>query len=207
MKSEIVEAAKKYISRLNKNYTDYHLYYHNLKHTTVVYNASLKIAKQANLKQYEKEILLLAALFHDMGCYINYYDHEVHSAELAVSFLSACNYPEKAISKVKQLILATKLSAAPADKLETLMRDADLAGLGSETALFEERLQMLKKEWQVYYDEASDQQEWIAFNIQFMRKHHYRSEEARLLFAEQKERNVKLLQQMLINSTEGLPVN
>ncbi len=207
MSSEILVTAKKYISHLNQKFTDYQLYYHNLKHTTVVYNASLKIAKQANLTHYEKEILLLAALFHDMGCYINYYDHEVHSAELAVSFLRACNYSAKATRQVKQLILATRLSATPSNKLETLMRDADLAGLGSETSLFEERLRMLKKEWQVYLDEASDEKEWIAFNIHFMRKHHYRSKEAQQLFGAQKEKNVKLLQQMLISSTADLPVS
>lgn len=205
--SSIITDALEYVHFLNQKHQEHHLYYHNWKHTMVVFHASEKIATLAKLTPYEKEILLLSALFHDMGCYINYYDHEVHSAELAVSFLESYEYAPASTAHVKEMIIATQLFRKPQNKLEMLMRDADLAGLGSDPELFAERLLMLKKEWEFYLDETAGDKEWIALNIEFMQKHHYLSKEANKLFGGQKQLNLKWLKKMLVSSTEGLQAN
>ena len=67
MRSEIlIEAEQFALERLKSDNPD-HLVYHSVAHTQDVVASALEIANEQNLDESNKEILELAAWFHDLG--------------------------------------------------------------------------------------------------------------------------------------------
>ena len=132
MYTDLVLKAKDYITYLlNKHdineYNGY--YFHNLKHSLDVFQTASYLAIKEWLDEDLKELVELAALFHDAGFIKQYDNNEELWAKIAEKFLKENNYPEDKIDLVKQTILATKLGANITNKLEAIIKDADLSNM------------------------------------------------------------------------------
>lgn len=165
--------------------------YHNLAHTQTVINSAALLAEAAKLNEEEKEVLILAAQFHDLGFIINAENHEDHSSKLAGEFLKKENYPNRLIQKITDCIQATKLNWQGEDRLCHLIKDADLSGLSFDN--FQETSEGLRLELNARSDEKINKGDWRKQNIEFLENHIYLSAEAKRLFLKGKQNNLKAL--------------
>ena len=86
-KHKIQFLAGKYIAQLFTKELSPNLLFHNFHHTANVVRGVRELSKHLGLVKEEKEILLLAAWFHDSGHTICYADHEIESQKIAKAFL------------------------------------------------------------------------------------------------------------------------
>lgn len=146
------------------------LYYHGVHHSIDVYDAAKLLAEQENLNEINKELLLIAAIFHDSGFIEQYHSNESKGAKLAQDILIKLNYKEEFILQVQEIIMSTKLFVEPKNKLEQIMSDADFDYLGRND--FHEIAEKLRLELNENGYSFS-QKQWDEEQIKFLEKHKY----------------------------------
>ncbi|MFI8379253.1 hydrolase [Leeuwenhoekiella sp. NPDC079379] len=169
--------------------------FHNWKHTKEVVINSKCIAEGENLSNEEKTILIIASYFQDTGHIFGTCDHEKKSATLAEEFLKQQTVKEKFIDEVTETIHATTLNTIPLNKLQMVIRDADLAHLGKKSS--DKKNRNLRKKWVVNERINYSEKEWLEANIAFLQTHKYFTDFANLQFEEQKQLNFKSLKDKL----------
>jgi len=152
--------------------------------------AAIQLGKAEKLNKSDREILTLAALFHDTGFIKTYEEHEGESQLIAATYLREQNYPEDKIEKVKSLIKITDPKIAPASLLEKIMCDADTAYVGQKK--YRSQSNNLRKEWELnkkdYY--PTDLQ-WEEENLNFLQKEHlFYTKSAKAIFQDRKSTNI-----------------
>ncbi len=158
MYTDLVLKAKDYIMNLLNKYNideENAYYFHNLKHSLDVFQTASYLAIKEWLDEDLKELVELAALFHDVGFIKQYDNNEEIWAEIADRFLKESDYPEDKIDLVKQTILATKLGANITNKLEAIIKDADLSNLWRDDFFDLEkalRKEIKEKKWTDFTD-------------------------------------------------------
>ena len=183
---ELIEKVREYVTPI---YQKMALPYHNIVHVEHVVSVIDAIAKKENVRKKDRKILVLAALLHDVAYDAQPDGHELRSAAIAEAFLIDEGLDQEAIQKIKTLILATKMDHFPADKMEMVIKDADLSHLGSiDFFASNERLYQEMNS----YDPISRSQ-WLGMNIDFLNKHEYFTTTAQTLLNKQKQANLKLL--------------
>ena len=155
-----------------------YLHYHNASHTQRVLDATAKLAQSENIYGDELVILKTAALFHDAGFIETYSGHESISQKMAEKWLPQFEYSPEQIEKVTKLIDATRANAVPQNKLEEIIRDADLYYLG--TAYYTEIAENLFKEL-LEAGFVKDREEWHEDQVKFLKAHKYYTESAQKL--------------------------
>lgn len=108
------------------------LQYHNKDHVYDVLAAALHIADQEHVGPEGKQLLRLAALFHDVGFIHSARNHEQRGAEMAREILPQYGIPKDQVEQICQMILATRIPQSPATQLEKILCDADLDYLGRD---------------------------------------------------------------------------
>ena len=191
----IVEIAKTFVYEQFQTKLLEKFKYHNLEHTYGVLDSVEKLAEIAGLKVEEKELLFLAALFHDTGFTVSPENHEEHSKNIAVEFLAEREFPEEKIKRVGELILSTKMGTEPKDNLEKLMKDADISHIGTEK--FKESSNWLREEWELSENRKYTDKEWYKLNFQFLKNTHFYTAAGNQLFGEGKKKNLKALKAMM----------
>ncbi|MDD2943703.1 MAG: HD domain-containing protein [bacterium] len=139
------------IERL-RNELPVNLAYHNLAHTLDVIHEVEVLADMSSLSLREKELLLIAAAYHDSGYLFSYENNEKKGAMLAVSAMRrASTYSESEIEFVRKSILETTvindsngLMQVPGCPLSAILLDADMANFGRDD--FIEKTELLIKE-------------------------------------------------------------
>jgi predicted metal-dependent HD superfamily phosphohydrolase len=165
--------------------------YHNKAHTENVVNTCEQFALHHNLELKDRQLLEIAAWFHDVGYSRGYADHEESSAQIARSFLQKLLVSDVDIDKVVACILATKLETPPTNLLEEIIKDADLANLGENS--FFDHSRRLRQEWLTVLDEHYTDKSWIELNHNFMLRHEYFTAIARERLGEKKLENMRAL--------------
>jgi HD superfamily phosphodiesterase len=94
-----------------------------------VFDRASYLALNEGLDEEMQEIIQLAALFHDTGFVKQYDKNEPIGAQIAEKWLKEQNYPEDKIDIIKQIILATELNSPTLNKLEEIIKDADMDNL------------------------------------------------------------------------------
>jgi uncharacterized domain HDIG len=166
-------AIKKFIlGRLEKELSP-DLYYHGFHHTIDVLMIAESLCKEENINEYETILVKTAAIFHDAGYLRNNINHEVLGCNMVQEYLPSFGYSEKAIEKICEMIMSTKIPQSPTTNLEKIICDADLDYLGRDDfkkigdTLFEE----LKA-----YNYLETREEWDAMQIIFLEKHTFFTE-------------------------------
>lgn len=177
------------IQRLEHDLAD-HLTYHNASHTKYVVEFTKHLAKQEGINGQEYTLLCTAALFHDAGFLEGYENHEELSCKIAKEQLPKFHYTDQQIERICQLIMATKMPQNPTNKEEEIMCDADLYYIGTE--LFFKTASNLYKEFKVV-GLINNWEEWQELQIRFLENHQFFTETANQECAENKLRNLQLL--------------
>lgn len=194
-KTPIVAAAEPFVVHLLKDRLSEDHQFHNLGHTLQVRQASLDIAVREGLSAEASEILELAALFHDTGFTVTYQDHETASQQIANDFLSRQQYPEDRTAEVLFAIQATRLSSAPRNLTEQILRDADMYHLGSEA--YPDYLKALRHEWATFLQHRYADAEWLRLNLEFLKKQVFFTPSAWLQYGIGRENNLNALKKKL----------
>ena len=192
----LIEQSEDFVSNLLKDKLSNLYSYHNFNHTLTVVNAVKELCKKEDVTAEEKEVLLVAAWFHDTG-YINGYEkHEEESVKIVTAFLKEKELSDEFITQVSGLILATVKEYIPKTHLEKIIKDADFAHLmGTEYATTCELLRIeLKNTWNLNFSNA----EWAKENLNFlMNKHRFYTDYALRKWQPLKEKNLLMVQKKI----------
>ncbi len=186
---EIISKAGNYVFALFKEKLSKKYVYHNYKHTTDIVNESEKLADEYQLPAAEKEVLLLAAWFHDTGYINTYQGHEEKSVELATEFLRREQYPPEQIQLVTGCIMATKSGQPATNLLEEILADADISNIGKD--IFFANAELLRAEWELFLNQFFTDAEWARYQLEFLQAARFRTEAAQRKFAGQLAKNIE----------------
>ena len=192
---------KKYVREEFEKKDDGVMNYHNFIHAEEVVNVIEEITNALNIIDEDKEILLIAGWFHDIG-YTECYDgHEDLGIEIAKDFLKNNNYPNVKIKKVISLINATRLPRNPKNLLEEIICDADLHHIG--TSEFSKKEKLFREELEKKKGCKINDKMWLENNFTFFKQHKFYTTYAKEKFGPQKSLNLTNLLKELNKSTEN----
>ena len=89
----LIEQVENFVSKLLKDKLSNSYTYHNINHTREMVAAVLKLAEGMNVNTSDKEILLIAAWFHDTGYINGCANHENSSSAIVTQFLKEKGKP------------------------------------------------------------------------------------------------------------------
>lgn len=192
----IIEQAEDFVFRLLKDKLSNSFLYHNFSHTLSVVNAVKEILDSEIREEEERELLLLAAWFHDTGYCEGAIDHEERSAKIASDFLSEKGYDDGYISNVANLILVTKMDYIPKSNLEMIIKDADYHHFTSKKYIANSEL--LRKEWEITQKKVYSNLEWLNSNLDMLSNCHvFYSNYALKNWQPKKEKNIIKLNKLI----------
>jgi putative nucleotidyltransferase with HDIG domain len=171
MNIEILSKVKEYIGKTFRDKGSENNYYHNFTHTAEVAKATEEIADAMGIKDDEKEVLLVAAWFHDIGHIETCNGHEDIGIKLAKQFLTENNYPLSRIETVVSLINATRMPRDPKNILEEIICDADLHHLGTNN--YDKRSELYKNEIEAQKHSKIKEVDWLQNNLEFLKEHKF----------------------------------
>jgi len=192
----LIEQSEDFVSNLLKDKLSNLYSYHNFNHTLTVVNAVKELCKKEDVDGNEKEMLLVAAWFHDTGYTFGYEKHEEESVKIATKFLKEKGQSDEFIVKVSSLILATVKEYVPKTHLEKIIKDADYAHLvGSQ---YETTCELLRLELKNAHNVSFSNTEWAKENLNFLlNKHRFYTDYALKKWQPLKEKNLILVQKKI----------
>ena len=168
----LLPAARTYVTELYQKSVDPKFTFHNLNHTQQVVAAASEICTHYNLNEADRDLVLLAAWFHDTGFKSGHpEEHERESIQLAADFLKQNGADADLIQRVSSCIQATRMPQSPLSQAEKILCDADLYHLG--TGSFKKKNQLLRLEQEAYFGKKISKREWRQRNLEFLESHHY----------------------------------
>ena len=177
-----------YVLNNLKNINSHYLY-HNVKHTINVVNYTREIANNSSVSKNDLKLLLSAALLHDYGFVHSHINHEKIGAKLSVDILAQFNYNIDDINLIQKLIISTDPTKTARNKLEGIIKDADLAYLGNNTfSLISEEL---KKEW-LHFKVVDTELSFYSAQYNFLSNHEFNSNYLKNKYSAGKQNNLKL---------------
>ena len=193
----ILDKAKNYVENLFKDKLSSVYFYHNFIHTTYAVQKADEIIKHTNLPEVDREKVLLALWFHDVGftdC--NAEGHEQRSSVIMKDFLKQDNFSDEYIDEVSRLILSTEKHHQPEGLLEMIMKDADFSHFASP--FYNDSAEALRKEWELTGGMCFSNDEWNEMNVDFLKnKHRYFTDYAKENWEPLKLKNVKKLEKKI----------
>ncbi|WP_291967807.1 Pycsar system effector family protein [Maribacter sp.] len=190
--SKIVSKAEVFAIAQLSNDIDPRYLYHNLRHTQRVVDSTKELIEGEKVGEAEREQLLVAAWFHDLGYLVSYGKHEENSCQIARDFLTKEEVQNSFTETVCSLIMATKKNYEPKNELEKIIRDADsshfhVKNFMATTELLREELSLLGKQSKTAAD-------WREENIVLLRsKHRFYTDYAIANWQKGKDKNIKKL--------------
>jgi predicted metal-dependent HD superfamily phosphohydrolase len=192
---DLIEEANEYIFELFKEKLSHKYVYHNYQHTLETVEVCERLAKEFEINEEAKEILLLAAWFHDSGYISTYKGHEEESIEIAKVFLQERKYPLTKIEQVCQCIIATKRSHSPTNLIEDILCDADIASVGDKN--FFAKADLLRTEWENFGIASCSEKKWAETQMDFLSSVTFHTAQAQKFYGEQLALNLQEQGKML----------
>lgn len=189
------QEAERFVKRLFAEKLKPEFTFHNLQHTLNVTSAASQLCVLGNCSEKEKEIVRLAALFHDTGFTRVYSYHEEESIHIASTYLTRHGYPERDLEQVVKCIHSTRHGVGAKTKLEKIIQDADMAHLSNKN--YFKLLSDLREELRLLQDQDFTDQEWYKQNLGFLLQHTYKTDSAKALWDEMKAKNIQENRQLL----------
>lgn len=163
--NDLVSKAEVYVLHFLNEKLDNTYVYHNISHTQRVVEKAKEICENIEISDDDKENVLIAAWFHDVGFVKGAENHEEESISIVKNWLEEQNVSEDKIVAVTKIISATKMNTEPESLLEKIISDADCAHLASKK--FFNYVSLLRKEWELTGAKKVTDSEWIKENIKF----------------------------------------
>jgi len=192
---EILTEASAYVEAYFRTKKPPWAVYHDLDHTRAVAKACREIGSGVHLSEEETEIVVLAAWFHDIGYLEDAGEHEERGVEMATRFLHEKGCPPDKIARVAGCIRATKIPQKPANLMEQVLCDADLAHLASENFLG--LTELVRCELELREGRTFGDLEWLEENVRFVTGLSYHTDYARSKFMGRYTENLRALEQRL----------
>ena len=181
---KLVDHALNNLKNIDSNYL-----YHNVNHTINVVNYTHEIANNSSVSDNDLKLLLTAALLHDYGFVQSHIDHEKIGAKLSEDILLKFDYNIDDINIIQKLIISTDPNKIARNKLEGIIKDADLAYLGNDTfSLISEEL---KKEW-LHFKVVDSELSFYNAQYNFLSNHEFNSNYMKNKCSDGKKNNLKL---------------
>lgn len=166
------------------------LTYHTAAHTKYVVEKAGFLAEKERLKSAEKDLVQIAALYHDTGFLKGRDSHEEKSVEIAAGELSKYRFSETQKIRIYGMIMATRIPQNPRSLPEKIVADADLFYLGTENySVFSKKLFSELK----YYDPALTGEKWLEIQQQFLSSHRYHTNYCKTVLEPIKGKNLSSL--------------
>lgn len=197
---QLLTATRAYVTELFQKSVDPKFTFHNLHHTQQVVAAASEIAAHYNLNEEDRDVLLLAAWFHDTGFRSGHpEEHERESIQVATEFLNQHGAGADRIQRVSSCIQATRMPQSPLSQVEKIMCDADLYHLGSGD--FKKMNGQLRLEQEAYFGKPISKREWRQRNIEFLESHQYFTDYCQAKLEPQKQQWIRELRKKQGNKT------
>lgn len=193
--SSLNSIKEKAISLLRDNLPK-ELHYHSVEHTVDVFQESARLADAEGISETDKQLLFIAALFHDIGFIETLENHEERSCKIAARELPFFEIKQDDLKKIEAAIMATKIPQTPTNNLGEILCDADLDYLG-RTDFFEigDRLYRELNET----GKKLDFKQWNNIQVNFLKQHHYFTKTNILMREPHKLNNLAELNKKAIN--------
>lgn len=192
----LVKQSEDFVSNLLKDNLSNLYSYHNFNHTFNVVNAVIKLCDKEKTEDTEKEMLLVAAWFHDTGYLNGMENHEEESVKIATKFLKEKEQSDEFITEVSKLILATSKLYVPQTQLEKIIKDADYVHITSLE--YESSCELLRSELKNTMDISFSSLEWAKENLNFLlNKHRFYTDYALKKWQPLKEKTIALVQKRI----------
>ncbi|WP_142784029.1 HD domain-containing protein [Changchengzhania lutea] len=140
-----------------------------------------------DINHEDTEVLLTAAWFHDTGFSKTYKDHEDESKVIANRFLNELEVNNDFIDKVCNCIDATKIPQCPTNALAEVLGGADIFHISNSHFFY--RKPLLRREWEVFCDNKLVDLDWHKLNLEFLKKHHFRTAYSIKVLEQSKQEN------------------
>ena len=176
----------------------FHIAKHTLHTTKGVVASANRIALSEGVSEHDRELLITAAYFHDVGYIMEYNKNEPIGARMAGRILKLIGYKPNEIAKIQKMILATDLEIEPKTHLEKILCDADLDHFGRED--FFKLDGKIREGRRARGIDVSDELKWYKGTLEIITRHQYYTESQKKLREEQKQKNIK----RLLNKLENL---
>jgi putative nucleotidyltransferase with HDIG domain len=186
--------AEDYITELYLNENTAGLYYHDFNHTLNVVEVATAAADELGLSAAERDVLLVAAWFHDVGYLYTRIEHEAKSIEIAQNALHPNYIP--LIPSVTACIEATKVGAIPKTPLAALLKDVDVA-FGSAYD-FVETNSLFREELKDLEGRTFSDTEWERLCLEFLTQVKFYSDYGKQHFAPLVARNLEMYQEGML---------
>jgi predicted metal-dependent HD superfamily phosphohydrolase len=188
-----LQAAEEHVTALLTSSLPAWAVYHDLEHTRETVNAARTIGGASGLPASDLETVMIAAWFHDVGYVRGPEDHEERSAQAARDFLSAREMPHERIMEVMACIRATRMPHKPRSLPEQVLCDADIIHVGKKR--FFDKSALLRAEMEMLRGRPFSQQEWLAYNIEFVTGQNFHTLFAQEEFSARRAKNLLELQE------------
>lgn len=197
----LIQQSEEFVSKLLKDKLSNLYSYHNFNHTQSVVNATKELCDKEKVSTAERELLIVAAWFHDTGYVNGFENHENESVKIASEFLKDKNLSEEFITGVSKLISATAKEYVPQNQLEKIIKDADYIHIISDE--YVSTCELLRLELKNTGIVSFSNLEWATENFDFLlNKHRFYTDYAQKKWQPLKEKNLIRVQKK-INKQES----
>ncbi|HIB48933.1 MAG TPA: HD domain-containing protein [Flavobacteriaceae bacterium] len=186
---------EKYCTSLLSSTNIKKLPFHNLLHTQEVVQNAKFLCKEMHISRTDKELLLMAAWFHDTGFIETYSGHEEISKKLATEFLRGIGLEKPSIQVVTDCIDATIIPQSPTSQLQEILCDADV--YHTSNLNFYYRKLLLRREWELFCDLKKSDKEWHELNLVFLKNLHFKTSYGKRVLEGGKQENIEKVEQIL----------
>ncbi|MEL1241936.1 Pycsar system effector family protein [Flavobacterium flavipallidum] len=195
------EQVQDFVYNLLKDKLSSSFIYHNFNHTSDVVNAVKLLSEKENLSSSEKEILEVAAWFHDTGYVEGFENHEDSSVKIASDYLEKVGKSAEYIAAVNEIIVATKYQFVPKTIGQKIIKDADFYHFSFEN--YCDKCELLRGEWEELKHKKATDLEWAKENLNVLTQcHHYYTDYAINNWQALKEKNISLIKEKITKMEE-----
>ena len=113
----MIAEAKEYVASILTHEISDKCLFHTINHTLDVLKHAETIGSHCKLDADSLNILIMSALFHDVGYVDAYDDHEIYSADRARDYLKSKEVDELVIYQIEVAIHSTKTPQNPIDEI------------------------------------------------------------------------------------------
>lgn len=182
-----------YIGALFMQHMNPALVYHNLEHTEDVVQHATEIARHYQLSGDETFIVTAAAWFHDTGHLFVMENHEQKSAAIMRAYFAETDITDGTVRLIESCILATRMPTHPQSLLESILCDADIYHLGTDTFWVSDK--KVRKEMELRTGKQFP--DWPEMSLAFLCSQHFYTDYCRQLLDKGRENNAAILKNML----------
>jgi predicted metal-dependent HD superfamily phosphohydrolase len=196
VQSSLLKDTQQYVEVLLTDHSSAgRFFYHTLQHTREVAQAAEAIGLRSGLRRKDREMVLLAAWFHDAGFPDAPGDHQEASVKIAQAFLTEKGVSDLKIEKVASCIRATKAPQHPQTLPERVLCDADMAHLGSKE--YFGKAELLRKELDGLKSTPIRDEEWLDLNKALLKNHVFFTDYARKALSPRQAKNLQKLEKQV----------